>query len=175
MQATAPDASTLRHLSNPELSSVQLLRDVCKAYAHRVAFRVSPPHQSKYAPISYAEVWARAADIATGKHQHSLSCIEQPPSLLDGIKCSVLAGLAQLGLASRGEFVSICGFSSLSWVLSDFAVCYLGGYCVLSTHHKTLPLSQNLPSGIPLLWELLACPCCCQAASCSMAVGAERQ
>ena len=147
MQATAPDASTLRRLYNPELSSVQLLCDVCEAYAHRVAFRVSRPHQSKYAPISYAEVWARTADIATGKQRHGLSCIEQHPSLKTGMKSSMLAGLAQLGLASRGDFVSICGFSSLSWVLSDFAVCYLGGYCMLSTTIRRCPYPKTCPVG----------------------------
>lgn len=58
---------------------------------------------------------------------NDLNAMSSTLPVLRGVKSSVLAGLAQLGLASRGDFVSICGFSSLSWVLSDFAVCYLGG------------------------------------------------
>ena len=31
-----------------------------------------------------------------------------------------------MGLAKRGDMISICGFASLDWVLADFAITYMG-------------------------------------------------
>lgn len=83
-------------------SSIEAVEAIMRFYADRPAFAWSlpPPHPVNFQKLTYRETWTRIQAFASG--------------------------LVCAGLVTRGEFVGLCGFTSLDYVIADFAALYLG-------------------------------------------------
>lgn len=96
------DPKWVAYVSEQCNTSIQVVEAIMRFYADRPAFAWSlpPPHPINFHKVTYREAWARIQAFASG--------------------------MVGAGLVARGEFVGVCGFTSLDYVIADFAALYLG-------------------------------------------------
>jgi fatty acid CoA ligase FadD9 len=107
LQRFSPLSSTRDHVILDTRSSIECLARTCELYADRPCFRerASGADTSSEARITtYAGLWRRVEAAASG---------------LRGER-----------LADTGDFVGICGFGSVDWVVADLACLYLSAVSV---------------------------------------------
>ena len=56
----------------------------------------------------------------------------------------IFVGVRALGAFQTGDFVGVCGFSSLDWVTADFANLYLGKFCDANLTQHIRPSKREL-------------------------------
>ncbi|AUX39065.1 oxidoreductase [Sorangium cellulosum] len=127
LQRSAPSPEAVERLASGDRSSIEILALACSLHADRPAlgaraFTVEDGvlrYLPRYQTLSYAELWARVQQFASG--------------------------LRHGGLVQPGDRVAISGFASVDWLVADFACLYLAAVSVpLQTGMPAADLQQIL-------------------------------